>query len=277
MSENISYERVLASVVTQTEIAPRYFRLRLLTPHIASKAQAGQFVHVLTRAECAHDPLLRRAFSIMATNGEEIDILYRVEGRGTALMSQWESGRQIDVLGPLGNGFASLPELPQRVILVGGGVGVPPMAMLASLCTKRHDLIALIGARSEGEVICREDFAKYQVPFHVATDDGSLGHHGFVTDLLNAELDRDSYAVVYACGPLPMLRAVARLCNAFDVPCQVSLEENMPCGVGVCNGCVVPVLNTGDDYGRFRRICVEGPVLWAHEINWNGFANSEQP
>ena len=117
---------------------------------------------------------------------------------------------------------------------------------------------------------------KHEVPVHIATDDGSLGHQGFVTDLLKVELARDKNAVVYACGPLPMLRATARVCADFDVPCQVSLEENMPCGVGVCNGCVVPVAQAGDDYGLYRRICVEGPVLWAHEINWGGFALGTQ-
>ncbi len=274
MAENISSERIMASVISQIEIAPRYFRLRFLAPHIAQRATAGQFVHILPRAHYTLDPLLRRAFSIMSTCGETFEILYRVEGRGTALMSQWNDGALVDVLGPLGNGFAALPTPPQRAILVGGGVGIPPMAMLASRCTANHALVALIGARSQEEVICVEDFAQYDVPVHIATDDGSVGHHGYVTELLKIELQTDKQAVVYACGPLPMLRAVARVCADFNVPCQVSLEENMPCGVGVCNGCVVPVANAGDDYERFRRICIQGPVLWTHEIDWSGFWHS---
>ena len=262
------YSQTMAPVVFQREVAPRHFRLRLSAPEIASQARAGQFVHVLPRPEFLREPLLRRAFSILAVDGDEFEILYRVEGRGTALMAQWNSGDSVDVLGPLGNGFAPLPTPPQRAILVGGGVGVPPMAMLASTRTVGHQIVALVGARSAEEVICREDFEKFDVPLRVATDDGSDEHHGFVTDLLKAELEFDNRAVVYACGPLPMLRAVAGLCAQFDVPCQVSLEENMPCGVGVCNGCVVPVAEAGDDFGRYRRICVEGPALWAHEIDW---------
>ena len=264
----LPHYQTIAPVVSQREVAPRHFRLRLCAPEIARQARAGQFVHVLPRADFIRDPLLRRAFSILAIEGDEFEILYRVEGRGTALMARWNRGDSVDVLGPLGNGFAPLPAAPQRAVLVGGGVGVPPMAMLASTRTGSHQLFALVGARSAEEVICLEDFKKFNVPLRVATDDGSTGHRGFVTDLLKAELELDNQAVVYACGPLPMLRAVARLCRQFEVACQVSLEENMPCGVGVCNGCVVSVADNGDDFGRYRRICVEGPALWTHEIDW---------
>ena len=266
----LPYSQTVAPVVFQREVAPRHFRLRLSASEIASQARAGQFVHVLPRPEFLREPLLRRAFSILAVDGDDFEILYRVEGRGTALMARWKSGDSVDVLGPLGNGFAPLPAAAaaQRAVLVGGGVGVPPLAMLASTRADSHQIVALVGARSAEEVICREEFETFDVPLRVATDDGSTGHRGLVTDLLKTELETDIRAIVYACGPLPMLRAVARLCAQFDVPCQVSLEENMPCGVGVCNGCVVPVAGAGDDFGRYRRICVEGPALWAHEIDW---------
>lgn len=260
--------QIQAVVITHIEVAPRHFLLKMKAPSIASESRAGQFVHVLPRESPGSDPLLRRAFSIMSIQGNEIDILYRVEGRGTARLSHLREGEFADVIGPLGNGFTPLPLSPERAILVGGGVGVPPMAMLASTRTVQNSLTAIIGARSVAEVICREDFAKYDVPVRIATDDGSLGHHGYVTDLLTAELNADSHAVVYACGPLAMLRAVAKICDSFGVKCQISLEENMPCGVGVCNGCVVAVNGAGDEYGRYRRICVDGPVLWAHEVDW---------
>ena len=260
---------LIASVVAQQEVAPRHYRLTLKAAQIAKTAKAGQFLHILPRNMALCDPLLRRAFSILSIRNDDIEILYRVEGRGTMQMAQWRAGDIVDVIGPLGNGFVPLPEPPSRAILVGGGVGVPPMAMLAST-KKQQELIALIGARSAQEVICRDDFERYNVPMRVATDDGSIGYHGFVTELLKQELEQGS-AMVFACGPLPMLRAVAALCDKFGAPCQVSLEENMPCGIGVCSGCVVAVNGAGDDYGRYRRICVEGPVLWAHEIDWMRF------
>jgi dihydroorotate dehydrogenase electron transfer subunit len=162
----------------------------------------------------------------------------------------------------------------RRNLLVGGGVGVPPMAMLAAQhrTGAATSMTALIGARSQEELICLQDFERARVPVHIATDDGSAGVYGRVTDLLEPMLAESAPGqerpLVYACGPLPMLRAVAQLCAAHDAPCQVSLEECMPCGVGVCNGCVVPVREASDDYGLYRRVCVEGPVMWANEVSW---------
>ncbi len=258
-------------ILAHREVAPRHWRMELEAPAVAAAVQPGQFLHVLPRASTSFDPLLRRAFSVLKRHRESIDILYRIEGRGTAQMARLMTGDTLDILGPLGRPFAP-PE--GRTILVGGGVGVPPMAMLASICDP-HQTQALVGARSDAEVICREDFAAYHVPVMVATDDGSTGHHGFVTELLESMLrETTSVSVVYACGPLPMLRAVATLTRQFNVRCQVSLEENMPCGVGVCNGCVVPGTGAGDDYGSYRRICVDGPVLWADAVDWDRYPGS---
>jgi dihydroorotate dehydrogenase electron transfer subunit len=261
-------QHLQAEIISHREVAPRHFRMELAASAIASEVRPGHYVHVLPRSTASYDPLLRRAFSILKRSSDSIDILYRIEGRGTAQMARLVPGDTLDILGPLGRPFAP----PQASsILVGGGVGVPPMAMLASICDPKLTL-ALIGARSQVEVICGEDFQSCNVPVKVATDDGSAGHRGRVTDLLEQAL-RDAGAhepapVVYACGPLPMLRAVANLARQYGVRCQVSLEENMPCGVGVCNGCVVPVQGAGDDYGSYRRICVDGPVLWADEVDW---------
>ena len=260
--------RVEAEVVAQWFAAPGYCRLRLRAPSRMG-ARPGQFIHVLPRGLSSHDPLLRRAFSVLSVSDTEIEILYRVQGRGTTLMSLWRTGDVADLLGPLGNGFPPLPEPPLRAILVGGGVGVPPMAMLASTRHNLQDVTALIGARSKADVLCRSDFELHGVKIRVATDDGSSGHHGLVTDLLREEL-KVRPAAVFSCGPWPMLRAVAKICAEFDAPCQVSLEEAMPCGIGICNGCVVAVRDGGSDYGRYRRVCVEGPVMDSREIDWDG-------
>ena len=256
----------LAPIIAHEEVAPLHFRMRLEAPQLAREALAGQFVHVLPRDGSLSDPLLRRAFSILSVEGDTFELLYRVMGRGTRQMSSWAVGQQVDVIGPLGRPFAPLAA---HSILVGGGVGVPPMAMLAAR-TERKQVTALIGARNADDVLCREDFERLNVPCEVATQDGSLGHHGLITDLLEHHLQQavKEDTAVYTCGPLPMLRAVAALCERFAIPCQVSLEENMPCGVGICNGCVAPVIGGGDDYSRYRRICIDGPVCWAHEIDW---------
>lgn len=264
-------------------MARGHHRLRLLEAHVAGAARAGQFAHVLPRSRDVFEPLLRRAFSILSVAGDTFDILFRVQGRGTAELARCQPGEPLDVLGPLGRPFAPVP---QRALLVGGGVGVPPLALLAAQA--RHEdkaqgksapaggqsrtLMALVGARRQEELLCLDIFENLQTPVRVATDDGSAGLHGPVTELLEEQLDIRTAAgerpTVYSCGPLPMLRAVAAICARHRVPCQVSLEENMPCGVGVCNGCVVRVAQAGDDYGLYKRICVDGPVMWAHEIDW---------
>ncbi|MBV9468820.1 MAG: dihydroorotate dehydrogenase electron transfer subunit [Abitibacteriaceae bacterium] len=266
-------QRILAQIIEQRELTPSHYRLRLAAPEIAQTAKAGQYVHVLPRATHSFDPLLRRAFSIMRAAEDAIDILYRIEGRGTALLARRKAGETIDVLGPLGLPFAPLTT---HNILVGGGVGVPPLVLLAAQAVPEVRIQALIGARAATEIIGQEDFRDYDVPVEVATDDGSAGHQGLVTDLLERQLSQSGLTgqglTVFACGPLPMLRVVAAMSQRYKVPCQVSLEENMPCGVGVCNGCVVPVLGAGDDYGNYRRICVDGPVLWANEVNWGHYS-----
>ncbi len=263
-----------------------YRRLTLHAPEVARVVRAGQFIHLLPRGENSSDPLLRRAFSIMQAKKNEITILYRIEGRGTSLLSQKAVADVVDFIGPLGRCFAPSPH---RMILVGGGVGVPPLLMLTrqtreeELAGPKHEITAFVGARSRDDVLCVRDFAKCGVEMQIATDDGSVGTHGYVTQLLEAHLlkikvgmrkptqesdTETTDALVYSCGPLPMLKAVAKICAHYEVPCQVSLEENMPCGVGVCNGCVVPVATPSNEYATYSRICVDGPVMWAHDLKW---------
>jgi dihydroorotate dehydrogenase electron transfer subunit len=265
-------QNITVEITHHQEISPGHFRLRARSAKIAGAARAGQFVHILPRAlNTSFDPLLRRAFSITATGNDTFDVVYRVEGRGTALLSRHQKGDMLDVLGPLGVPFASPPT---RSILVGGGVGVPPLAMLAAQYSfdATCNMTAIVGARSRDFLVCIDDLQRFGVEVGIATDDGSVGVQGRVTELLEPMLagivPGAEQPLVYSCGPLVMLRAVAKLCATYNVPCQVSLEESMPCGVGVCNGCVVPMLHAADDYGTYRRICIDGPVMWAHEIAW---------
>ena len=288
--------QVLATVVTNHNVAPQHFLLSLQTPTIARVAQAGQFVHVLARAASSRDPLLRRAFSIMEAQNEQIKILFRASGSGTLHLSGVGVGDKLDILGPLGQPFDQTlfhvkhqHGVAPRPILVGGGVGVPPMVFLGKTFKEnRFNPLMLIGARGSDEVLAFSNFEALEVETQIATEDGSLGHAGRVTELLEAALQSlmpaptclgqsDAPAVIYACGPIPMLRAVAAIAVRYKVPCQVSLEENIPCGIGVCNGCVVAMKQKDDsldaaqeasEYGRYRRICVAGPAVWASEIDW---------
>jgi dihydroorotate dehydrogenase electron transfer subunit len=263
----------MAPVVSIENVAPHHFLLTLNAPVVAASAQAGQFVHILPRVGLGSDPLLRRAFSIMAISGDNIEVLFRVEGRGTTQIAKARPGDLLDILGPLGRPFDLTPfHVKQNVptpILVGGGVGVPPMVFLAKTFGEmKLKPEVLVGARGSAEVLGESYFNALGLEVAIATDDGSRGHAGRVTDLLLDVLQAHSNTVVYACGPLPMLRAVAKVAERFEAPCQVSMEENMPCGIGVCNGCVVAMRDTSTDYERYRRICIEGPAVWATEIDW---------
>lgn len=264
----------LAPVVANMNVAPRHFAMILDAPDIAATAQAGQFVHVLTRDASNRDPFLRRAFSIMAVRAPHIEILFRVEGRGTAWLSEVQAGETVDLLGPLGNPFDLAPfhvKQGLQPILVGGGVGVPPMVFLGeTLKQAGHEPLAIVGARSKPEVLCEPQFANLAIECRVATEDGSHGRLGRVTNLLEEALQENPEAVVYSCGPWPMLRAVAAVAEKYGALCQVSMEENMPCGVGVCNGCVVATQPSGQstDFERYRRVCIEGPAMWSTEIDW---------
>lgn len=271
----LTAQRILAPVISHQQVAPSYYRLQLAAAHIARTAQPGQFVHILPRVGHTQDPLLRRAFSVLHVCDDMFEVLYRIVGKGTEQLSSYPIGSVIDVIGPLGRPFVIPPEslMDNRMtLLVGGGVGVPPLAMLAS--QRRFGRItALIGARSQQDVLCREEFERYNVHVQVATEDGSYGYKGLVTNLLKKQLEvaaqEGVQCYVYSCGPLAMLQAVAALCRQEEVACQISLEENMPCGIGICNGCVVPVLGAGDEYGRYRRVCVDGPVMPAVDIDWS--------
>jgi dihydroorotate dehydrogenase electron transfer subunit len=215
--------------------------------------QPGQFA-MLAAAEawgaCEDErPFLPRAFSVARWAGGEAHYLLEDVGPGTHRLCALRVGDKVWALGPLGVGFTE-PDDARRAILVGGGVGTAPLAILQDALGEAA--CVLLGfrdnARAEGAGLLHDA--------RVATDDGSVGHHGLVTDLLAAELDRDAHATVYACGPAPMLEAARALCAARGVPAQLALESGMACGFGACFGCVVPVRG-----GGYARVCVEGPVF----------------
>ena len=205
-------------------------------------------------------PVLPRAFSVLrALPGPPatLDFMLEAVGPGTTRLCELRPGEGLHVLGPLGLGFTAPPD-GRRPLLVGGGVGTAPLGMLQdALVQDGVPAPALLGfrdaAHAEGAALLTEA--------QVATDDGSVGHHGLVTDLLVAELDRDPHAIVYACGPPPMLEAVRALCEAREVPAQLALESGMACGYGACFGCVVPLRDGGN-----LRLCVDGPVLDAERL-----------
>lgn len=203
-------------------------------------------------------PFLPRAFSVLRRGPDGLEFLLEEVGPGTARLAELQPGDGLWVMGPLGRGFGPPPD-GRRAILCGGGVGIAPLALL-------HDALAAAGTPAAPALLGFRDAthaagAALLPGARVASDDGSVGHHGRVTDLLAAELDADGHAVVYACGPPPMLEAVRTLSRARDVPAQLALEAGMACGFGACYGCVVPARG-----GGFLRVCVDGPVVEAAQV-----------
>ena len=199
-------------------------------------------------------PYLPRAFSIARRHAGECHFLLDDVGPGSRRLCELAAGEGLWALGPLGQGFTA-PEAGQRAILVGGGAGIAPLATLQDTLGERATV--LLGFRDRG----RAAGAALLRDARVATDDGSVGHHGLLTDLLAAELERDAGAVVYACGPAPMLEAVRAMCAARAIPAQLALEAGMACGFGACFGCAVARRG-----GGYLRVCVEGPVVDASQL-----------
>lgn len=249
-------------VQSSRSVAPGIHELVLERHSAIDQAQPGQFVHVA--ASRGIDPLLRRPMSISSVGADgEWSLLFRVKGTGTQALSSLTAGELVDVLGPLGRGF-TWPEATTQPLLVAGGLGVAPLRFLAQrLCESGFRPRILLGFATAQEAVCSDDFQTLGLVAEVATDDGSLGHRGFVTDLLPTASDS---LQVYACGPLSMLRAVVTFCQQRQVPCEVSLEERMACGVGACLGCVCPIRPSGSKDWVWQRVCEEGPVFDGTEV-----------
>ena len=225
----------------------------------AQITRPGQFVHV----RCGEGLLLRRPISICSwsVEGDLIRMVFEARGEGTRWLAQRQVGEELDVLGPLGHGFQMEPQ--GRYLLVGGGIGVPPMLGCAKHAGVNNT--AILGFRSQGNAMLVEEFATCCGQVRVATDDGSMGHHGFVDALVREELERNSdYTAVLACGPKPMLRSVAKVAEAMGVPCQVSMEERMGCGVGACLVCACKSAD-----GHQKHVCKDGPVFDSKEVSWD--------
>jgi len=250
-------------VVSVTTVSGGCAVLRFTAPVLAASAAPGQFVNV--RVDESTDPLLRRPFSVYRTEGEDVEILFQVIGRGTSRLRLKQKGDPLDVLGPLGVPFSVTAPDFATGILVGGGLGVAPLPMLtAALQARGMRVITLLGARSASLLV--EDHL--QDP-HIATDDGSRGFSGSVVSLLSRVLDekRPPSPRIFACGPNAMLRALADLALGRGIPCEVSLEGPMGCGFGICQGCPVELV---DQPKRFALMCTDGPAFDIRKIRIPG-------
>lgn len=245
-------------VLEQRKLGEGLFSLKIKAPEIVSSAQCGQFVHIAT----GEGNLLRRPISICDAENDMLHIVFQTKGEGTKWLSERKIGDMLNILGPLGHGY-DLEKLGKNPVFIGGGIGVPPMLFAVKKCIESGgNPKAILGFRSKDAVILEKDFPCETL---VCTDDGSYARKGFVTDLLKEQVDNATG--VASCGPKPMLKGIAEIAEKAALPCQVSMEERMGCGIGACLVCAC-ALQAENGETKYGHVCKDGPVFDAREVQW---------
>ncbi|MFZ2539157.1 MAG: dihydroorotate dehydrogenase electron transfer subunit [Oscillospiraceae bacterium] len=254
----MDYRQGLYAIVKKNNIAKNCYDFTVKCPDIAGIAQAGQFAHIK-----AEGFTLRRPISICEVDKEAgtIRLVFEVRGDGTAKIAELNANSMIDIMAPLGKGFTLLDK-SKKAIVVGGGIGVPPMVEVSK--HYGENATAIIGFRSANAVILKDDFDKLGATVMLCTDDGTMGIKGYVSTALEERLQGGDADIIYACGPHVMLKAVIELADKFNVQCEVSLEERMACGVGACLGCACKTVKNGKEY--FSHVCKDGPVFSSKDV-----------
>lgn len=248
-------------IVEKAAIAKGVFDLMVKCPEIAAEAEAGQFAQIT-----AEGFFLRRPISICdidKINGT-IRFVFEVRGHGTEKISELNKGDLIDIIAPLGKGFKVIED--GKAVCIGGGIGTPPMVGIAKKYGEKATVIS--GFRSANAVILQEDFKAAGCETILCTDDGSAGIHGFVTEALKTCLESGKPDIIYACGPMPMLKGIVDIAEKYSIETQVSLEQRMACGVGACLGCVCRTVKDGREI--YSHVCKDGPVFDSKEVDLNG-------
>lgn len=258
-----------APLVARGALPGPYALLAFRHAAVAAEARAGQFV--MLKAEAAAVPLLRRPFSIMTVNraAGTFAVFVKTVGPGSRSLAELNPGAIACCLGPLGKPFTA-PTKDREALLIAGGFGIAPFHLFSEeLKAQGQQPRVFYGGRTASDLVLREPFRLLDVPLTPTTDDGSLGRKGLVTEAVAAYLEESrGPAALYACGPQPMLRAVARLAQERGCPAQISLDPWMGCGMGTCLGCVVRIQRPGEEHPRWRCACTEGPVFDSREVVW---------
>lgn len=275
-----------AEILLNQEIAPGHFRMILRLEGFKDPVKPGQFFHIRAGSDC--DPLLRRPISIhrLGSKPNIVELLYKVVGKGTHLMSRRSKTTHLDVIGPLGNGFR-IPSEPSNFILITGGIGVAPLMALVDELAKfrKGSITVVLGAKTKDYITCKRELKDLGAEVIAVTEDGSEGKKGLASDILKDVIEqfdmrktnlpfiaKDTARItigdyrpeveLYACGPVEMLKEIAKIARHYRIKTQASLEERMGCGVGACLGCVVKT-KTG-----YKRVCKDGPVFDLEDIIW---------
>ena len=238
------------------------YRFVVDAEEIAKSAKPGQFLEI--RVQDSVEPLLRRPISIHSIEGDNVEFIFQVKGKGTEILKQKEIGEEIDILGPLGYGAFDF-EGKKNIAIIGGGIGIFPLYELAKQAKKQAKINMYLGFRNKDYVVLEEKFKNVSDKFVITTDDGTYGNKGFAIKYLKEDLAQEKVDCIYACGPLPLLKALQNLAEEMDIPAQISLEERMGCGIGACLGCAVKLKTSGDET-EYAHVCKLGPVFDSKEV-----------
>lgn len=244
-----------ATILQNRRIADGMYEITLSAPTIAQEAKPGQFLHVQVSDAVA--PLLRRPISIADVTVDRIMLIYRVIGKGTEVLAKRQAGETISLLGPLGHGFPTDELMGKKVLLIGGGVGIAPLIYVANTVAGSD---ILMGGRTRSDLFWTSYYGSCEDIF-ITTDDGTMGMKGFTVDALPQILADKSYDAICTCGPEIMMKRVAQIAREHQVPCYVSLEKHMACGLGACLSCTCEAKD-----GTRKKVCTYGPVFRAEEV-----------
>ena len=259
-------KKELAKLLKKEQLKPDIFKISLEAPEIVADAKPGNFIEI--RVTNQIEPFLRRPISIYNMDKEKgiLEMIFQVKGKGTKILSEKKEGEMIDILGPLGFGTFEYKSY-NNLAIIGGGIGVFPLYELAKEAKAENKKVnTYLGFRSEEFVVLEDEFKKMSDELILTTDDGSYAKKGFAINYLEKDIEEGKVDSIYACGPLPMLKAVQKLAIEKEIPCQISLEERMACGMGVCLGCAVKKAESPKEQPEYWHVCKAGPVFNAKEV-----------
>lgn len=254
--------KVKCELVKKEKLIEGIYKYTVKAPEIAKEAKAGQFLEI--RVSEVGEPFLRRPISIFNIDGENIEFIFQVRGKGTEILAQVEEGKLIDIMGPLGKGSYDVKNY-NNVAIIGGGIGIYPLYELTKELKGKANLNVYLGFRDKSLVTCEKEFEKIGLnKLVITTDDGSYKEKGFAIDFMKKDIEEHKVDMIFACGPMPMLKAIKAYAEENNIPCQISLEERMGCGIGACLGCAVKVISDGEI--RYGHVCKDGPVFNSKDV-----------
>ena len=259
-------KQVYAKIIKKEEIIKNIYKFSVKTPEIVESAKPGNFIEI--RVTDGIDPFLRRPISIYNLDKENgiLEFIFQVKGKGTEILAKKEEGNDIDIIGPLGHGTFKFDKY-KKIAVIGGGIGIFPLYELSKQAKQNAVKVnCYLGFRNKDFVMLEKEFEEVTDKLIITTDDGTYKNKGFAIDYLKDDMEHEKYECIYACGPLPMLRVVQKYAIENNIDCQLSLEEKMACGLGVCLGCAVKTAKSPIDAPEYWHVCKGGPVFNAKDV-----------